>query len=65
MSGGRTALFVSLAVNLLLLGAIAGVGLSELRHRDVRSAQAVARAPNMRVLMESLPPARAAEAGDL
>ncbi len=61
MSAGRTALFVSLAVNLLLVGAIAGAGLSELRHQRERATQAVARAPNMRAVMESLSPERAAE----
>lgn len=61
MSSGRTALFVSLAVNLLLVGAMVGVGLSELRHQRERASLAVARAPNIRALMQSLPPERATE----
>ena len=61
MIGTRTALFVSLAVNVLLLGAIVGGGLAGLRQQHARDTQTVARAPNMRVLMQSLPPTRAAE----
>ena len=61
MSAGRWALFVSLALNLLLIGVIAGGAIAELGHQKAKATEAVARAPNMRALMESLPPARAAE----
>lgn len=61
MSATRWALLVSLAANVLLAGVIAGGGIAALRHPHAGADTAVARAPNMRVLMDSLPPARAAE----
>lgn len=51
----RIALLVSLALNLLLIGAAVGIGLGEWR----RGGERIARAPNMRAVMESLPPERA------
>jgi uncharacterized membrane protein len=57
----RWALFISLAVNLLLVGAIVGVALGEMRHEKQRATAAVARAPNMRAILDALPPERAAE----
>jgi uncharacterized membrane protein len=57
----RWALFISLAVNLLLVGAIVGVALGEMRHEKQRASAAVARAPNMRAILDALPPERAAE----
>jgi uncharacterized membrane protein len=59
MSGVRTALFVSLAVNLLLVGVVGGAALSNLRQDRATAQSAVARAPNMRSLLDSLPPERA------
>lgn len=59
MSGLRTALFVSLAVNLLLVGVVGGAALSNYRQDRATAQKAVARAPNMRALMDSLPPERA------
>ena len=59
MSGVRTALFVSLAANLLLVGVVGGAALSNYRQERATAQKAVARAPNMRALMDSLPPERA------
>jgi uncharacterized membrane protein len=59
MSGVRTALFVSLAVNLLLVGVVGGAALSGFRQDRAVAEKAVARAPNMRALLDSLPPERA------
>jgi uncharacterized membrane protein len=59
MSGLRTALFASLAVNLLLVGVVGGATISNLRQDKTTAQKAVARAPNMRALMDSLPPERA------
>jgi uncharacterized membrane protein len=59
MSGVRTALFASLAINLLLVGVVGGAAISNLRHDRIAAEKAVARAPNMRALMDSLPPERA------
>lgn len=56
----RIALFISLAVNLLLVGAFVGVALGEMRHQRERATTAVARMPNMRLVLEALPPERAA-----
>ena len=61
MTANRWALFLSLALNVLLIGVIAGGAIADMRHQKARATEAVARAPNMRALMESLPPARAAE----
>ncbi len=60
MSGLRIALFVSLAVNLLLLGVFGGAALSEWRGQRERGEAAVARSPNMRAVLGALPPERAA-----
>jgi uncharacterized membrane protein len=59
MSGMRTALFASLAANLLLVGVIGGAALSNLRHDRAEAQKAVARAPNVRAVMDTLPPERA------
>jgi uncharacterized membrane protein len=61
MSGVRTALCVSLAVNLLLVGVVGGTALSNLRQDRAIAQKAIARAPNMRSLMDSVPPERAQE----
>lgn len=57
----RTLLLVSVAINLLLLGAIAGHRLSTRKEMIAKAEQAVGRAPNIRPLLEALPPERAAE----
>jgi uncharacterized membrane protein len=57
----RWALFISLAVNLLLIGAAVGVGLGEWRLQKERATAAVARAPNMGAVLQALPPERASE----
>lgn len=59
MSGVRTALFVSLAANLLLAGVIGGAVLSNARHDRVAAQQAVMRSPNARAILQALPPDRA------
>lgn len=59
MNGVRTALFVSLAVNLLLVGVVGGAALSNLRHDRAAAQQQVERAPNVRALLDTLPPERA------
>jgi len=59
MSGLRTALLVSLAANLLLVGVVGGAALSNYRRESASAQEAVARAPNMRALMDALPPERA------
>jgi len=59
MSGVRTALFVSLAANLLLVGVVGGAALSNLRHDRAAAQQAVAHAPNVRAILDALPPERA------
>lgn len=56
---GRLWLFVSLAVNLLLVGLIVGANLGEVRQQRDRAAMAVGRMPNMRVVLDALPPERA------
>ena len=61
MTASRWALFLSVALNVLLIGVIAGGAIAGMRHQTARATEALARAPNMRALMESLPPARAAE----
>jgi uncharacterized membrane protein len=58
MSGVRTALFISLAANLLLAGVIGGAVLSSARHERAAAAQAVTRAPNLRAVMEAVPAER-------
>lgn len=57
----RWALLISLAVNLLLIGAAVGVGLGEARHRKERSVAAVSSTPTMRAVLAALPPERAAQ----
>lgn len=61
MSGLKTALFVSLAANLLLAGVIGGAALSNARHQRASAEQAVARAPNLRAVMEAVPAERRRE----
>lgn len=58
MKGLRLALFVSVAANLLLLGVIGGAALSNARQEKVATESAVARAPNVRAVLEALPPER-------
>jgi uncharacterized membrane protein len=58
MKGLRTALFVSLAVNLLLVGVIGGAALSNARHERAAAHKAVERAPNMRAILSVLPAER-------
>lgn len=60
MSGLRTALFVSVAVNILLVGVIGGAALSNLRHDRAAAQQAIARAQNIRAVLEAVPPERRA-----
>lgn len=57
----RTLLLVSAAVNLLLIGAIAGNRMSQQQNAIAKAEQAVGRTPNLRPLLEALPPERAAE----
>lgn len=61
MKGLRTALFVSVAANILLVGVIGGAALSNARHERVATQNAVARAPNVRAVLEALPAERRAE----
>lgn len=61
MKGLRTALFVSVAANILLVGVIGGAALSNARHERTAVQNAVARAPNVRAVLEAVPPERRAE----
>lgn len=61
MSVSRIALFVSLAVNVLLVGMVGGAAIADLRNQRVRAEAAVSRAPNMRAVLGALPPERAQE----
>jgi uncharacterized membrane protein len=56
----RWALLISLAVNLLLVGAAVGWGIGEWRREKAQATAAVERAPNMRAVLDALPPERAA-----
>lgn len=58
MSGVKTALFVSIAANLLLAGVIGGAVISNARHERAAAMQAIARAPNLRAVLEAAPPAQ-------
>jgi uncharacterized membrane protein len=57
----RIALFLSVALNVLLVGVIAGALIADSRGARMRGEAAVARLPNMRVILDSLPPERASE----
>lgn len=61
MKGLRTALFVSVAANILLVGVIGGAALSNSRHERVATQNAIARAPNVRAILEAVPAERRAE----
>jgi uncharacterized membrane protein len=61
MKGLRTALFVSVAANILLVGVIGGAVISNARHERVATQNAVARAPNVRAVLEAVPAERRAE----
>ncbi|MDZ4778135.1 MAG: periplasmic heavy metal sensor [Alphaproteobacteria bacterium] len=61
MKGLRTALFVSIAANILLVGVIGGAAISNARHERVATQNAVARAPNVRAVLEAVPQERRAE----
>lgn len=61
MSGLKTALFVSVAANLLLAGVIGGAAISNARHERAAATQAVARAPNLRAVLEAAPAERRQE----
>lgn len=58
MNGLKTALFVSVAANLLLAGVIGGAAISNARHERVAATQAIARAPNLRAVLEAVPAER-------
>lgn len=58
MNGLKTALFVSIAANLLLAGVIGGAALSTARHERAAATQAVVRAPNLRAVLEAVPAER-------
>lgn len=58
MKGLKTALFVSVAANLLLAGVIGGAAISNARHERAAATQAVARAPNLRAVLEAVPAER-------
>jgi len=58
MKGLRTALFVSVAANILLVGVIGGAAISNARHERVATQNAVARAPNVRAVLQSVPAER-------
>ena len=58
MSGVKTALFISIAANLLLAGVIGGAVISNARHERAAATQAVARAPNLRAVLEAVPAER-------
>ena len=58
MKGLRTALFVSIAANILLVGVIGGAAISNARHERVAAQAAVARAPNVRAVLEAVPAER-------